>query len=139
MLPKLSSRPASPPAGLLSSTTRIDPGLRHPASHCCRDGKHRSGYETCPDDPRVVRRYAARESIAISRGQNDTGMFETQPDLSTKAELISRAGWMLVLQECPPRLRRWFPMARHVFRHGCLQDPDAELEQLVLDPRSAHR
>jgi hypothetical protein len=55
-----------------------DPGLRPPASHCCRDGKHRSEYETCPDDPRVVRRYAARESVAISRGQNDSGMFEQQ-------------------------------------------------------------
>jgi hypothetical protein len=40
MLPKLSSRPASPSADLLSSTTGIDPGLRSAASHsrtlrCC--------------------------------------------------------------------------------------------------------
>src|SRR6266404_5109109 len=33
MLPQLSSRPASPSAVLLSSTTRIDPGLRSAASY----------------------------------------------------------------------------------------------------------
>ena len=29
-----------------------------------------------PDDPRIVREYAARESIATSSGQNDSGLFE---------------------------------------------------------------
>jgi Tc toxin complex TcA C-terminal TcB-binding domain len=61
---------------LLSSSTRIDPSLHPPAHHCCRDRKDRSGYEACPDDPRIVRQYAARESIATSSGQNDSGLFE---------------------------------------------------------------
>lgn len=61
---------------LLSSETRVDPALRPPALHCCRDRKNRSEYETCPDDPRIVRQYAARDCIATSSGQNDSGMFE---------------------------------------------------------------
>ncbi|MGB9224456.1 MAG: hypothetical protein WCB80_14445, partial [Mycobacterium sp.] len=61
---------------LLSSMTRINPQVRPPAQHCCRDGVHRSEYEPCTDDPRVVRDYAARESIATSSGQNDSGLVE---------------------------------------------------------------
>ena len=105
MLPKLSSRPASPPAGLLSSTTRIDPGLRPPASHCCRDGKHRSEYETCPDDPRGVRRYAARKSIAISRGQNDSGMFEQQQISGSESAKLCRLEFYQVAPLSDGRLK----------------------------------
>jgi len=61
---------------LLSSTTRIHPEIRPPAHHCCPDRKDRSQYEPCAEDPRIVREYAARESIATSSGQNDSGMFE---------------------------------------------------------------
>jgi Tc toxin complex TcA C-terminal TcB-binding domain len=61
---------------LLSSMTRIDPANLPPAQHCCPDDRDRSGYEPCPQDPRIVREYAARESIATSSGQNDSGMFE---------------------------------------------------------------
>jgi hypothetical protein len=61
---------------LLSSMTRVDPSIRPPAQHCCRDRQDRNGYEACPEDPRIVRQYAARESIATSSGQNDSGMFE---------------------------------------------------------------
>ena len=61
---------------LLSSMTRIDPEIRPPAQHCCPDGRDRSEYEPCPDDPRIVREYAARDSIATRSSQNDSGMFE---------------------------------------------------------------
>jgi Tc toxin complex TcA C-terminal TcB-binding domain len=76
---------------LLSSMTRIDPRLAAPVHECCcpskpcdcecRKDEHEDehllhGYEPCPDDPRVVRQYAAREAIATSTGQNDSGMFE---------------------------------------------------------------
>jgi hypothetical protein len=61
---------------LLSSMTRIHPEVRPPAHHCCCGGKRGSDYEVCADDPRIVREYAARESIATSSGQNDSGMFE---------------------------------------------------------------
>ena len=61
---------------LLSSTTRIDPRLSPPAAHCCCDGRQRSDYECCLDDPRIVKQYAAREAIATSSGQNDSGLFE---------------------------------------------------------------
>jgi Tc toxin complex TcA C-terminal TcB-binding domain/Protein of unknown function (DUF2934) len=67
-------------ATLLSSLTRIDPRLEAPANHCCcecsssRGSSH--GYEACPHDPRIVRSYAAREAIATSSGQNDSGLFE---------------------------------------------------------------
>ena len=62
---------------LLSSMTRIDPELRPPAHGCCcAGGREHSEYEPCRDDPRIVREYAARESIATSSGQNDSGLFE---------------------------------------------------------------
>jgi hypothetical protein len=69
---------------LLSCVTRIDPRLSPPPHECCcppsrdcceADAKA-SGYRLCPDDPRAVRHYAAREAIATSSGQNDSGMFE---------------------------------------------------------------
>ncbi|HZI55896.1 MAG TPA: insecticidal toxin complex protein, partial [Verrucomicrobiae bacterium] len=60
---------------LLSSSTRIDPALSVPPHRCCH-GRRGECYEACPQDPRVVRRYAAREAIATSSGQNDSGMFE---------------------------------------------------------------
>jgi hypothetical protein len=56
--------------------TRIDPRLEVPATHCCCDSRSCNGYEACPHDPRIVRSYAAREAIATSSGQNDSGLFE---------------------------------------------------------------
>src|SRR5262249_11573894 len=35
-----------------------------------------NGYVAVPDDPRIVRHYAATEAIATSSGQNDAGVFE---------------------------------------------------------------
>lgn len=61
---------------LLSSATRIDPRLPAPAHQCCCEDAHRCDYDTCGEDPRVVRQYAAREAIATSGGQNDSGLFE---------------------------------------------------------------
>ena len=62
---------------LLSSVTRIDPRLELPAARCCCEcGSPGHDYEACPHDPRMVRSYAAREAIATSSGQNDSGMFE---------------------------------------------------------------
>jgi hypothetical protein len=72
---------------LISSTTRIDPRLCPPPHdcccppepcfcECCGDERAAREYEPCPDDPRVVRCYAARQAIATSSGQNDSGMFE---------------------------------------------------------------
>ncbi|MGA2167154.1 MAG: neuraminidase-like domain-containing protein [Terracidiphilus sp.] len=63
-------------ATLLSSVTRIDPLLEAPADHCCCRCNAHDGYEACMCDPRVVRTYAAREAIATSSGQNDSGLFE---------------------------------------------------------------
>ena len=61
---------------LLSSMTRTHPDVRPPAHHCRGHGERGSDYEACADDPRIVREYAARESIATSSGQNDPGLFE---------------------------------------------------------------
>jgi hypothetical protein len=69
---------------LISSVTRIDPRLSAPAHdcccppkpQCCGDEKSSEGYQLCPDDPRMVKFYGAREAIATSGGQNDSGMFE---------------------------------------------------------------
>ncbi len=63
-------------ATLLSSMTRIDPRLELPATRCCCERGSGNDYEACPHDPRMVRSYAAREAIATSSGQNDSGMFE---------------------------------------------------------------
>jgi hypothetical protein len=61
---------------LLSSTTRTSSEVRPPTWHCCCDSARHSDYEPCADDPRIARDYAARESIATSSGQNDSGLFE---------------------------------------------------------------
>jgi hypothetical protein len=61
---------------VLSSRTRIDPRLSPPPHRCCSDRHECSEYEACLDDPRIAREYAAREAIATSTGQADTGMFE---------------------------------------------------------------
>jgi hypothetical protein len=91
---------------LLSSTTRIVPWVVDPVARCCKEppapkppppeacgcwselpdveekrehprGHHEpDGYDPQPDDVRFVRHYAAREAIATSSGQNDTGLFE---------------------------------------------------------------
>jgi hypothetical protein len=63
-------------ATLLSSVTRIDPRLGLPATRCCRECGSGNDYEACSHDPRMVRSYAAREAIATSSGQSDSGMFE---------------------------------------------------------------
>ena len=72
---------------LISSMTRVDPRLSAPphdcccppepcGCECCHDERLAREYTPCPDDPRIVRHYAAREAIATSTGQNDSGMFE---------------------------------------------------------------
>ena len=63
-------------ATLLSSQTRIDPRLEAPPTHCCCDSGTVNGYEACPHDRRIVRSYGARDAIATSSGQNDSGLFE---------------------------------------------------------------
>jgi hypothetical protein len=62
---------------LLSSMTRTGPEVRPAAQGCCcPGGREHSAYEPCTQDPRIVREYAAREAIATSSGQNDSGLFE---------------------------------------------------------------
>ncbi len=60
---------------LLSSSTRVDPRLCH-SKECCDDQGCNNGYEPIADDLRFVKMYAAKEAIATSSGQNDSGMFE---------------------------------------------------------------
>ncbi len=70
---------------LLNSVTRIDPRLSPPTHDCCCPQLascctelpgEADGYTLCPDDPRMVKIYGAREAVATSSGQNDSGMFE---------------------------------------------------------------
>jgi hypothetical protein len=72
---------------LLSTMTRIDPRLSAPVHECCcppepccgecsEDERLAREYQFCPDDPRIVRQYGAREAIATSTAQNDSGLFE---------------------------------------------------------------
>jgi hypothetical protein len=61
---------------LLSSKTRIDPRLEAPETGCCCECDSDDRYEACAHDPRVVRMYGAKEAIATSSGQNDSGLFE---------------------------------------------------------------
>jgi len=48
----------------------------HAVANAARRSGGRREYEHCPDDPRIVRQYGAREAIATSTGQNDAGLFE---------------------------------------------------------------
>jgi hypothetical protein len=90
---------------LLSAATRVVPWLREPIASCCKDvpppppppekvcacwsepvrhphpkraerAPADTGYEARLEDPRIVRRYGAKEAIATSSGQNDPGLFE---------------------------------------------------------------
>ncbi|HYT68978.1 MAG TPA: neuraminidase-like domain-containing protein [Vicinamibacterales bacterium] len=61
---------------LLSSQVRVDPSLTCPPAKCCGKCECENEYETCHCDPRIVRQYGAREAIATSSGQNDSGLFE---------------------------------------------------------------
>jgi hypothetical protein len=69
---------------LLKSETRVNPCLSPSPKCCCKEKNddchchpaERTGYEAGPEDPRVFRHYAAREAIATSTGQNDSGMFQ---------------------------------------------------------------
>jgi hypothetical protein len=65
---------------LLGSTTRIDPRAT-PVRECAHGGACGcedpvGDYRAAPEDPRVVRSYAATEAIATSSGQSDAGLFE---------------------------------------------------------------
>ena len=70
---------------LLGSATRIDPRLSAPVHECCCpkescdacDDEERMAreYLPCADDPRFVRQHGAREAVATSTGQNDSGIF----------------------------------------------------------------
>ena len=69
---------------LLGNATRIDPRLAAPEHACCcptaacgcDHGNGAASYLPCPDDPRIVRNFGARDAIATSGGQNDSGLFE---------------------------------------------------------------
>ena len=70
---------------LLGSSTRVDPRLSTPPHECCcpkeccescnDDERLAHEYAACPDDPRIVRQFGAREAVATSTGQNDAGLF----------------------------------------------------------------
>jgi len=70
---------------LLSSHTRVDPCLTPSPKCCCKPKspdrcrcrpRKDQGYEAGAQDPRIFRQYAAREAIATSTGQSDSGMFQ---------------------------------------------------------------
>jgi hypothetical protein len=68
---------------LLTCITRIDPRLAAPVHNCCFPGKpcgceedEAARYRLCPDDPRMVKIFGARDAVATSSGQNDSGLFE---------------------------------------------------------------
>jgi hypothetical protein len=68
---------------LLSNITRIDPRLTAPVHDCCCPPKpcgcgdeEAARYRLCPDDPRMVKIFGARDAVATSSGQNDSGLFE---------------------------------------------------------------
>jgi hypothetical protein len=61
---------------LLSSSIRVDPSLARPPAACCGRCPCENDYEPCPCDPRFIKHFGAREAIATSSGQSDTGLFE---------------------------------------------------------------
>jgi hypothetical protein len=68
---------------LISNVTRIDPRLAAPVQSCCCPSRpcscgkdEAAGYRPAPDDPRIVKIFGARDAVATSGGQNDSGLFE---------------------------------------------------------------
>jgi hypothetical protein len=43
----------------------------------------------------------------------------------------------VVVEEPPPRLRRWLPMPHHVPRYSRPRCPDSQLHEFAVDARSA--
>ena len=96
---------------LLSSRTRIDPRLQVPPSHCCCDNRTGSsdGYEACPHDRRIVWTYGAREAIATSSGQNDSGLFELNFRDERRLPFEFHGAVCRLRIELPPQ-NNYFPM-----------------------------
>ena len=59
-----------------SRMTHVQPYMLGTSAGCCGGDEPRKGYEILPDDPRIVRHYAAMEAIVTSSGQDDSGLFE---------------------------------------------------------------
>ncbi|MBK7806955.1 MAG: hypothetical protein IPJ51_11700 [Saprospiraceae bacterium] len=59
---------------LISNKTRIKPVLICGPDDCCECND--SGYNEVPNDTRFRKRYGAKDAIATSTGQNESGMFE---------------------------------------------------------------
>ena len=55
---------------------RMAAAARRRCCDCGQRGRPGALSTLCPDDPRIVRIYGAREAIATSSGQNDSGLFE---------------------------------------------------------------
>src|SRR5262249_22966062 len=51
------------------------------------------------------------------------------------AEINCRDGMRMIVQECPPALRRWSPVPDHVLGDCRLGDFEAKFEQLTVDTR----
>ncbi len=60
-------------ATLLSSKVRISPSLKCDTDRNCTD-EDRSSYNPIPEDPRFIYRYGAKEAMATSTGNQDSGM-----------------------------------------------------------------
>ena len=55
---------------------RVDPSPSRPPAACCGQCDCENDYEACRCDPRFAKYFGAREAIATSSGQNDSGLFE---------------------------------------------------------------
>jgi hypothetical protein len=94
---------------LLNSQTRIDPTLEAPATHCCCETRPGNRYEACPHDRRIVRTYGAREAIATSSGQSDSGLFELNFHDERRLPFEFHGAVCRLRIELPPE-NNYFPM-----------------------------
>jgi hypothetical protein len=137
---------------LLSSTTRIDPRLRAPAHECCcppepcrcdagEDERLAREYASCPDDPRIVRLYGAREAVATSTGQNDSGLFQldfNDPRYLPFEYMGAVSRWRIEL----PRENNYFPMhtlTEMEFRLGYMSREGGPVLRRAASAAARHR
>jgi hypothetical protein len=78
--------------------------------------------------------HADVKNAAAVVGQYQEDVQALEADGRDREEVDGHQSRQVIVQENPPRLRRWSPMAPHVLSDAGLADGDAEFEQFAVDP-----
>src|SRR6516164_2492471 len=87
-----------------------------------------------------MRGHAEPQNFPPGMPQDEKPIQEPKRNRRNNEQVYRRDGISMIAKESLPALRRWPPSLCHVFCHGRLEDIDAKLEQLAVNPwRSPQR